>query len=227
MTILEFPPLSEADENGLLAVGGDLEPESLLLAYSSGIFPWPINSKILAWFSPPQRALLFLNEFHVSRSLAKEQKKTCYSFAVDRNFEKVIELCAAAKNRSQQSGAGTWITKEMRRAYLELHRLGFAHSVECYKDGRLIGGLYGVAIGKMFAGESMFHTESNGSKLSLAYLVEHLRKQKVAWIDCQVSTPFLRSMGAREVPRDEFVKLLRTALPGKDCICSTGVGSKG
>lgn len=210
MTILEFPALSEADENGLLAVGGDLELDSLLLAYSSGIFPWPINSKILAWFSPPQRALLFLDEFHVSRSLAKEQKKECYTFSIDRDFEQVMENCAASKNRAKQNG--TWITKEMRRAYLELHAHGYAHSIECYKEEKLIGGLYGVSIGKMFAGESMFHTSSNGSKLSLAFLVDYLRKKNVAWLDCQIMTPFLRSMGAREVEREEFIKLLKLAV---------------
>ena len=211
MVVTAFPPLESADEYGLLAVGGDLEVQSLLLAYRSGVFPWPlIGVEDLTWFSPPERTLLFLNECHISRSLIRKFKKTEYRFEIDRDVPRIIQACASAKNRSQ--GTGTWITKRMVDAYVHLHEAGYCHSVECYAEDRLVGGLYGVSIGGMFAGESMFHNEANGSKFALWYLVSYLKSQGVEWIDCQQMTPLLQSFGARNVPRAEFVRLLSAAI---------------
>ena len=210
MTVLEFPSVEEADEDGVLCVGGDLEVESLLLAYRSGIFPWPVSAKYpIVWFAPPKRALLFLDDVHISRSLARKRDDTC-TFHIDRDFPEVIRACAAAKNR--RLGPGTWITPAMVEAYIELHRRGWCHSVECWIDGELAGGLYGVSIGKFFAGESMFYRKPNASKLALWYLTEWLREQGAEWIDCQQLTPLLKSFGAREVSRAEFMELLRTAV---------------
>lgn len=210
MTVIEFPPVDYADENGLLAVGGDLEVDSLLLAYRSGVFPWPINERQLTWFAPPERTLLFLDEFHPSRSLRKELKRKDYELVINRNFEAVIRACAESNNRSGQRG--TWITNQIIDGFVNFHRAGFAHSIECYKSGELAGGLYGVAIGHYFGGESMFYHSENGSKLALCYLVDYLRSRSVEWIDCQVSNPFLESIGARSIPRVEFMKMLPQAL---------------
>lgn len=207
MVISAFPPLKLASPDGLLAVGGDLEIESLLLAYTSGIFPWPIDEETLAWFSPPKRALLFLNEFHISRSLSKLVRKNPFKITFDRDFASVIAACADVKR-----GSGTWITSEMQAAYLEFHHAGFAHSVEVWNQDRLVGGLYGVSIAKMFAGESMFHLESDASKVALVYLVEHLKGRAIEWIDCQVMTPLFKSFGARMIEREQFLKLLQRAL---------------
>lgn len=212
MTILEFPPLEDADENGILAVGGDLEVESLLLAYKSGIFPWPIQN-LIVWFSPPKRTVLFMDEVHISKSLQKELKRGKFSFAIDRAFEEVIMACAEFKERQGQRG--TWINSDIVQAYSTFHKAGYAHSIECYEGENLVGGLYGVSIGHMFAGESMFHRKSNTSKLSLCYLLDYLRPKGVKWIDCQVMTPLLRSFGAREIERDEFLKLLDSAVKKK------------
>lgn len=210
MTILEFPPVHSADEQGLLAVGGDLDIDSLLLAYRSGVFPWPLNQEILTWFAPPERAVLFLEEFHIPRSLRKEMRRANYSFGFDKNFETVINSCAELKNRGSQSG--TWITDAIVEAYIRLNRAGYCHSIECYHDDQLVGGLYGVSIGGMFAGESMFYRRPNASKLALAFAVEKFRAQGAQWIDCQVMTPHMQALGAQNVPRSEYMKLLRAAL---------------
>lgn len=210
MTILAFPPLEDADEHGLLAIGGDLEIDSLLLAYRSGIFPWPLDEETLAWFSPEKRTVLFLDQIHISQSLKKAQRRSTFSFALDRNFESVVRHCAEVKNRGKQKG--TWITPAIVDAYIDLHRAGFCHSAECYEKEELVGGLYGVSIGAMFAGESMFYRRPNASKLAFVFLCEHLRKHEVKWIDCQVMTPFLSSFGAQEIPRKEFIKLLSHSL---------------
>lgn len=213
MAIGAFPPVEEADEDGVLCVGGDLEVESLVLAYSQGIFPWPISQRFpLVWFAPPRRALLFLDELRVSRSLRRAQKDSPFQFSLDERFDDVITECAQSKNR-KQSGA-TWITPDMVRAYRSLHRAGYCHSVEAIHDGLLVGGLYGVSLGGMFAGESMFYREPNASKLALLFLLEHLRARGAKWIDCQQLTPLFGSLGAREVPREEFRELLATALRG-------------
>ena len=214
MTIAEFPPVETADEHGLLAVGGDLEVDSLLLAYSSGIFPWPFDRHYPAWFSPPERAVLFLKEFDISRSLQKKQKQAPYSFSFDSDFESVIRHCAKSAFRKGQSG--TWITPAMIKAYVKLHICGHAHSVEAWDDkGKLAGGLYGVSIGRMFAGESMFYLKPDASKLAFAFLVEHLRGRKVEWIDCQVINPLTKSFGAREIPRKEYLKMLAVVVKSK------------
>ncbi len=206
----EFPPVDQADEDGILCVGGDLEVDSLLLAYRSGIFPWPVSAHYpLVWFAPPRRALLFLNEVHIPKSLRKLRKANC-TFSVDRSFPEVIRACAAAKNR--RLGPGTWITPEMVSGYIELHRRGWCHSFECWIDGALAGGLYGVSIGKMFAGESMFYHTPNASKLALWYLTEWLSERGAEWIDCQQVTPLLKSFGARTVTREHFGKLLGDAV---------------
>ncbi|RMG45150.1 MAG: leucyl/phenylalanyl-tRNA--protein transferase [Candidatus Dadabacteria bacterium] len=210
MVIKSFPPHELADEYGLLAVGGDCEVDSLLLAYRNGIFPWPVYDDILTWFSPPKRAVLFFKDLHIPRSLKKLRKKNLFTFAIDRNFNEVINQCATSPNRGDQSG--TWITKQIIEGYIELHKAGYAHSIECYSEDKLVGGLYGVSIGAMFAGESMFYTEPNASKLALLYLIDYLRNQQVDWIDCQVMTPLLKQFGAIEIPRAEFLTLLNDAI---------------
>ncbi|MFM1847232.1 MAG: leucyltransferase [Pseudomonadota bacterium] len=209
MVIEAFPPVSDADESGLLAVGGDLDPESLLLAYRSGIFPWPLHERQLAWFSPSERGVLFLKDFHISTSLKKVRNRPGWSFSFDERFAEVITACAESAHRPGQSG--TWITKKIISGYEEFHRAGFAHSVETYYEGELVGGLYGVAIGGFFAGESMFFKKADASKLALCHLVEHLVKVGVTWIDCQMVTPLLRSFGAQEISRDDYLKILQAA----------------
>ena len=206
MTISEFPPVSDADEDGLLAFGGDLEVESLLLAYRSGIFPWPIDKNVLAWFSPPQRAVLFIDEFHISHSLKKDARKPAWRYSMNDHFEEVIELCAKAKNRKKQRG--TWITPQMITAYKELFQAGYAFSAECHYNGVLAGGIYGTSIDGNYAGESMFYNQDNASKLALSFLIEQLKSIGVLWIDFQVLNPFTESLGAREIQRSEFLKLL-------------------
>lgn len=212
MVIKRFPPVSRADSHGLLAFGGDLEVESLLLAYRSGIFPWPLEGETLAWFSPPTRALLFLEEFHIPRSLRKKVKGTNWRVEVDSDFASVITQCAASSHRGTQRG--TWITPEMVDSYIELHMAGYAHSVECYAGRRLIGGLYGVSVGRMFAGESMFYLEPDASKMALVGLVSLLQAQGVTWIDCQVMTPHFELFGAREITRSDYLTLLAGAISG-------------
>lgn len=215
MVVLEFPPVEYADEeSGLLALGGDLEVETLLLAYSKGIFPWPLfpNGE-LAWFAPSERALLFLKNFHVSRSLEKKRRLSSYSFRIDTAFERVVRACAEGKTR--KGPKGTWITQEIVAAYIALHKAGFSHSVECFSGEELVGGLYGVSIGGMFAGESMFFLEPDASKLALCYLVDHLRERGAEWIDCQQQTSLLSQFGAVEIPRGEFEGLLVDAIRTK------------
>lgn len=214
MAIVEFPPVETADEDGLLAVGGDLEPESILLAYSNGIFPWPLDEKLLAWFAPPQRAVIFIDEFHIGRSLKKALRREGFTCSVDRDFSKVIASCAEVQNRGEQGS--TWITDELRDAYTQLHSLGFAHSFETYLGDTLVGGIYGVQLGRFFAAESSFYRRDNASKAAMISMVEYLRQQGIAWFDCQVLTSFSASFGAREIPRSDFMQLLgaSTKQPG-------------
>jgi leucyl/phenylalanyl-tRNA---protein transferase len=211
MVVRQFPPVELADESGLLAVGGDLSLDTLLLAYRSGIFPWPIfDEKTLAWFAPPKRAVLFLERFRPSRSLERARRKSEFSFTFNREFKKVVHACARARNRRE--GLGSWITPQIEKAYLALHDTGYAHSVECLAGEELCGGLYGVAISAMFAGESMFYLKPNASKLALWHLVEHLHAKGAEWIDCQVMNPFLADCGAEEIPRRRFMRLLEESI---------------
>jgi len=209
MAIIEFPPVDSADEDGLLAVGGDLDLESLLLAYQNGIFPWPINDELLAWFSPPTRAIISVDEFHISRSLERELKRGRFTTKIDSAFHQVITRCAQVINRGEQDG--TWITEEIISAYSELHRLGIAHSFESYLDGELVGGIYGVRVNNFFAAESSFYRKANASKVAMVALYEYLKRDGIPWFDCQVLTPFSESFGAKEISRDEFLRLLNGA----------------
>ena len=210
MVIKAFPPVESADRSGLLAVGGDLEVESLLLAYRSGIFPWPLDARHLTWFAPPRRTILFLKDVHFSKSLRKSLKGNNFTFKIDSDFGEIISACAELGNRKGQEG--TWITRQLQKAYAALHQAGYCHCVGCYESGCLIGGLYGVSIGGMFAGESMFYRKTNASKLALVFLIEFLKDQKVPWIDCQVTTPLLRSFGAVSVKRTIFMEMLAAAI---------------
>jgi leucyl/phenylalanyl-tRNA---protein transferase len=198
-----FPPVERAlrDPNGLLAAGGDLSPQRLLEAYAHGIFPWFSDEDPLLWWSPDPRMVLFVDELHLSKSLRKVIRSGRFTVTFDRAFADVMAGCAAPR----ADDAGTWITREMHDAYTLLHRLGFAHSVETWNGDRLVGGLYGVAIGRMFYGESMFTRESNASKVAFVTLVRQLAVWGFEMIDCQMSTGHLASLGAREIPRAEFV----------------------
>jgi len=206
---LAFPPVEMSEPEGLLAVGGDLSVERLLLAYRNGIFPWYSEGYPILWWSPDPRLVLFPDELKVSRSLRQTIKKNIYKVTMDTAFDEVIARCAEVHRADD---GGTWITDEMRLAYMDLHRAGHAHSVEAWRDGDLVGGLYGVSIGAAFFGESMFHTAPDASKVALVYLVEHLKGKGFELIDCQVTTDFFKRMGAREVPREEFLKLLGQAV---------------
>lgn len=215
MVIAEFPDVKDSDESGLLAIGGDLEVESLLLAYSSGIFPWPLNDEILSWFSPLKRAVLFLSKLHISRSLRRTLNSNKLEFAIDRNCPEVIRQCRLAGNRRTGKGSpqsGTWITADMQAAYIDLHKAGYCHSAESYENGELVGGLYGVSIGAMFAGESMFFKRPDASKAAFARLAVYLRENGAGWIDCQVMTPLFEAFGAEEIDREDFLGLLKNAI---------------
>lgn len=206
---LIFPPPYLADEDGLLAVGGDLSCERLLLAYSMGIFPWYIESSPIFWWSPDPRLVLFPEELHVSRSLKQIIKKQIFTITTDKAFEEVIRNCATIKRRGSK---GTWLTEEMINAYIDLHRLNYAHSYESWYNGELVGGLYGVAIGGVFFGESMFTKMSNASKVAFVKTVESLNSWGFVIIDCQVQTKHLMSFGARLIPRKQFLKILDEAI---------------
>ena len=203
---LIFPPLEKAlrQPNGLLAVGGDLSPERILLAYRHGIFPWFNEDDPVLWWSPDPRMVLVPSEFIVSHSLKKILRSGKFEMRFDSAFTEVMAACAAPR----EGQAGTWIHPEMIAAYTELHRLGYAHSVETWCDGELVGGLYGMSIGKLFFGESMFSRRSNASKIALARLCQQLDLWGVGLIDCQMHTPHLASLGARVIPRVEFQQVL-------------------
>lgn len=206
---LIFPPSELAEEDGLLAVGGDLSEDRLLLAYSMGIFPWYSEEYPILWWSPDPRLILLPEELKVSRSLRQFINKDVYRVTMDTAFEEVIRNCASAKRKK---GDGTWITGEMEEAYIRLHHSGYAHSVESWHEGDLVGGLYGVSLGSAFFGESMFAKESNASKVAFVKLVRVLIEWGFTMIDCQVTTEHLVSFGAKEVPRAEFTERLNAAL---------------
>jgi leucyl/phenylalanyl-tRNA--protein transferase len=204
-----FPSPRLASADGLLAVGGDLSQERLLCAYSMGIFPWYEEDQPILWWSPDPRLILVPDELRISRSLRKTINQEIFDVTYDTAFDEVIENCA--KVHSSNAGS-TWITEDMKRAYLRLHQSGFAHSVEVKYEGELAGGLYGVALGGAFFGESMFHLKTNASKIALVTLVQTLAASNFSLIDCQVTTQHLKSLGAREVPRSEFMAMLKKAL---------------
>ncbi len=203
----EFPPLATAlsEPNGLLAVGGDLAPERLLAAYRRGIFPWYSPGEPILWWSPDPRMVLFPDEFKVSRSLGRTLRRGGYEVRLDTAFARVIAACAQTPRRGQH---GTWIVPEMQAAYRRLHELGLAHSVETWVDGELVGGLYGIALGRMFYGESMFSWRSDASKIAVAHLARYLERLGFGMVDCQMHTAHLASLGAREIPRDDFIARL-------------------
>ena len=197
-----FPPLEHAlnEPNGLLAAGGDLAPQRLLSAYRKGIFPWFNKDEPILWWSPDPRMVLFPNELKISRSLRKTLRKNHYHIYTDRSFQQVMQACAAPRKEQ----AGTWIHPEMIAAYTALHEMGLAHSIETWVDGSLVGGLYGVSLGKVFFGESMFSLVPDASKIAFVHLVQQLRTWDYGLIDCQVKTNHLASLGAREISRIEF-----------------------
>ena len=206
---LVFPPPRLASPEGLLAVGGDLSPERLLLAYRSGIFPWYSDDEPILWWSPDPRLVLYPGEFHLSQSLVKTIRRGDFAVSTDQSFERVIRECGRVR---RDTGEGTWIVPEMIDAYCGLHDAGFAHSVEAWQGDRLAGGLYGVSIGRCFFGESMFARVSNASKVALAALVAYLMAEDFGLIDCQVTTGHLQRMGAREIPRSLYLEQLQQYL---------------
>lgn len=200
-----FPDPCLADAEGLVAVGGDLSVDRLLLAYRSGLFPWTDDP--ITWWSPDPRAVIELDGFHIPKSLAKLLRQKPFQVTLNRTFREVMQGCAApAPGRGE-----TWITPRFIAAYTRLHRQGHAHSLECWQDGRLVGGIYGVAIGGFFAGESMFHRVSNASKVALASLVAHLRERNFELFDIQMLTPVTRQLGGVEIPRADYLKRLAVA----------------
>jgi leucyl/phenylalanyl-tRNA--protein transferase len=202
-----FPPVERAldDPPGLLAAGGDLSVGRLLAAYRRGIFPWYSSGQPVLWWSPDPRAVLFPQEFRRSRSLRQSERNRGLQVSIDRDFPAVIDACAAPRDAL----AGTWITTEMRSAYVELHRLGHAHSIETRSSGELVGGLYGVLIGRVFFGESMFSRARDASKVALSYLVRSALENGIALIDCQLASQHLARLGSRRIPRSQFLELLR------------------
>jgi leucyl/phenylalanyl-tRNA--protein transferase len=203
---LAFPPVELAmrEPDGLLALGGDLSPERLLTAYHLGIFPWYSEGQPILWWSPDPRLVLELDRLHISRSLRKTLRQAPFRVSIDEDFSTVIEACGAPR----REGGGTWLTREMIEAYEALHRLGHAHSVECWQGDALVGGLYGVSVGRVFFGESMFSAVSNASKIALVHLVHHLQAWDFRLLDCQIDSEHLRRLGAQTMPRARFIPLL-------------------
>ncbi|WP_299524844.1 leucyl/phenylalanyl-tRNA--protein transferase [Winogradskyella sp.] len=200
---IEFPDVSEATSEGLLAVGGDLSTERLIHAYTNGIFPWFEDEEPLLWWSPDPRFVLFPKELKVSKSMSQLFKKNLFKVTFNKDFESVIEQCAMTKREGQE---GTWITEDMKKAYIKLHGLGYAKSAEVWQDGELVGGLYGVDLGnKVFCGESMFAKVSNASKVGFVHFVQN---SNYSLIDCQIYTKHLESLGAKHISRQEFLKYL-------------------
>jgi leucyl/phenylalanyl-tRNA--protein transferase len=201
---IEFPSVETANQYGMVAVGGDLSPERLLLAYKSGIFPWYSEDEPIVWYSPNPRMVLFPEKLKVSKSMRQLLKKDVFKVTFNQAFQEVISNCKTV-NRSAQGETGTWITDEMKEAYIKLHELGIAKSIEVWKDDVLVGGLYGLEINDFFCGESMFSYVSNASKTAFVHLIKN---NNYKLIDCQVYNPHLESLGAEEVSREEFLKLL-------------------
>tara|TARA_B100000686_G_scaffold188820_1_gene195540 strand:+ start:311 stop:1003 length:693 start_codon:yes stop_codon:yes gene_type:complete len=208
-----FPPVEEAEDDGLLAVGGDLTKERLLAAYRQGIFPWYEFGQPILWWCPDPRLVLFPKELKISRSLRKVLRKQDFKISFDSAFGQVIKSCADVRT---EQGKGTWIIPEMQQAYIELHQEGYAHSVESWLNGELVGGLYGISLGECFFGESMFSTVNDSSKAALVALSEFSKQVGIKIIDCQMTTPHLLSLGAREIDRESFLRILNQYLEKPD-----------
>ena len=206
---ISFPPVNHSEPDGLLAIGGDLSTERILYAYRKGIFPWYEGDYIL-WWCPDPRFILLPGELKVSKSMRAVMNKRKFEFTINTAFTDVIRNCKEIERHDQD---GTWITDEIERAYIELHTLGFAHSAEAWLDGKLVGGLYGVRLGKVFFGESMFSFEDNASKFAFINYVQQLTKEGTELIDCQVYTSHLESLGAKMISRIEFTKKLQQLIP--------------
>ena len=208
---LIFPPPSLAQKDGLLAIGGDLSQKRLLLAYQMGIFPWYSEHEPVLWWSPDPRLILYPGKINVSKSLKKIIRKKMFRLTMDMAFGRVIEECARMRSEKR---TGTWITRDMIDAYCRLHESGYAHSVETWQGDSLVGGLYGVSLGRCFFGESMYTRVSNASKVALVGLASYLKKLSFEWIDCQITNEHLISLGAETVPREKFLTMLTQALNG-------------
>ncbi len=206
---LVFPHPNKAEDNGLLAIGGDLKPDRLILAYSNGIFPWYSEGDPILWWSPGRRLLLFPEKLKISKSFRKSVDSQKFEVKFDKRFKDVITFCAEAPRKE---GDDTWITDEMKEAYINLHKLGYAHSVETYYKNKLVGGLYGISLGKAFFGESMFRIEADASKVALYYLTELCKSLDFMFIDAQMKTDHLVSLGAEEINREEYLVLLEKAM---------------
>jgi leucyl/phenylalanyl-tRNA---protein transferase len=200
-----FPPVHLSEPDGLLAIGGDLSPERLLVAYQNGIFPWYEGEHIL-WWCPDPRFVLFPDDLKVSKSMQALIKKNAFEFTINKAFKEVIHNCKQTKREGQD---GTWITDEVEKAYFKMHKLGYAHSAETWKDGKLVGGLYGIKLGKVFFGESMFSNETNSSKFAFIKYVQLLKEEGIELIDCQVYTEHLESLGAKMISRTDFCQQLK------------------
>lgn len=204
---LIFPPVSEA-EDGIVAVGGDLSPERLMMAYRSGIFPWYSAEEPIIWWSPDPRCVLFPDRLHISRSMRRVLNSKRFTVTFNKNFEAVIEHCKKIYRKGQE---GSWITAEMKKAYVKLHELGYAKSIEVWENEQLVGGMYGVDLGTVFCGESMFSIVSNASKVAMIVFMEKFQEEGGRLLDCQVYNDHLASMGAEEISRDEFLLFVETA----------------
>lgn len=208
-----FPPAEMARHDGLLCIGGDLSPQRLIAAYKNGIFPWFSREDPMLWWSPDPRLVLYPKKIHISRSLRKKIRKNHFTITMDRVFEKVINACSDSRTNHGQE---TWLGEEMILAYIRLHEIGIAHSIEAWRNGILAGGLYGIALGGIFFGESMFSYSNDASKTALAALCAHLNTHGFDLIDCQITTPHLLSMGAMEIPRTTFLEQLKRSLEKTD-----------
>ena len=230
--VLDFPPVSRSTKDGLLAIGGDLSPERLLVAYSSGIFPWYKEGEPILWWSLDPRMVLKPSELKMTKSLWKTIESNKYSCSFDTDFEGVIRACVnvprtddQAEEEEDKDETSTWISEDMIAAYCELHDLGFAHSVEVYQDNELVGGLYGVSIGKIFCAESMFHTKTDASKVALYNLCQFMTRNNIELIDAQQETSHIKRMGAYPVSRKEFIKTLKALVKEQSLVGNWGNGS--
>lgn len=205
-----FPPVDSASEEGLLAIGGDLNPESLLTAYSQGIFPWPISKDSpMTWFSPDPRGVLYIDNFHQSKSFVKFLKKSTFEVLVNQNFEEVITACASTIRPHE---VGTWIDERIIKGYCELFKSGHAYSIGIYDQSELVGGIYGVIIGHFVSGESMFHTKSNASKMAISALISVLKKNGIPFLDTQMVTPIIENLGGCNISRDHYISELQSLI---------------